>query len=58
MRKEDNDWSFEYKRENSTAFVSINNEEYHVSIEIACLAHTILLLVDAINDTPSIKMKT
>jgi hypothetical protein len=56
MKKENNDWSIEETDEVDADFkcqpsiVNINGEKYYVHEDLACLAHAILLLVDAIND--------
>lgn len=58
MLKKENDWSIESKLHkvdkeygaDFEQFVNINGEEYCVSPSIACLAHSILLLVDAIKE--------
>jgi len=54
MNKEDNDWSIDtdYTIHNNQEMirVDINGTTYHVDDNTACLAHAILLLVDAVND--------
>lgn len=48
MRKEDNEW--EINSSHGQEHVNINGDQYEVSADAACLAHAILLLVDAVND--------
>jgi hypothetical protein len=55
MRKSDNDWSITTESENwpDKTFnreVTINGTTYFVNENTACLSHSIMLLVDAIND--------
>lgn len=54
MHKEDNDWEIEVRNHGCEGYngnVKINDTCYpHVSTDTACLAHSILLLVDGIND--------
>jgi hypothetical protein len=49
MRKDDNDWSIIHWTENEHQ-VAINGSEYEVDPDTAALCHSILLLVDAVND--------
>lgn len=49
MRKEDNDWEID-KKQFEGHKVEINGSTYSVGDDTACLAHAILLLVDAVND--------
>jgi hypothetical protein len=48
MQKEDNQWEIHIKF--NEHMVDINSNKYYVRAETACLAHAILLLVDAVND--------
>ena len=55
MRKSDNEWEVTTESENLARSkwnreVTINGTTYYVSEDAACLSHSILLLVDAIND--------
>lgn len=55
MRKDDNDWSITEEAENLNHSswnreVSVNGTAYLVHENTACLAHCLLLLIDAIND--------
>jgi hypothetical protein len=51
MRKHDNDWEISYGEiTDPRRKVIINTTKYNVDDKTACLAHAILLLVDAIND--------
>lgn len=49
MKKEDNDWSIVHWTEEEHKVV-INGSEYEVDANTSALCHSILLLVDAIND--------
>jgi len=50
MKKEDNDWCISGGDGSYNRSVEINGTLYYVSTEAACIAHAVLLLVDAIND--------
>lgn len=49
MRKDDNDWCITDWNQHAHR-VEINGEEYEVDTNTAALCHSLLLLVDAIND--------
>lgn len=55
MRKDDNDWtvtteSENLKKDSWNREVVINGTMYFVDENTACLSHSLLLLVDALND--------
>lgn len=55
MRKDDNDWTVttdpeEIKLAGWNREVAINGTTYFVDENTACISHSLLLLVDAIND--------
>ncbi|MDE3022086.1 MAG: hypothetical protein KGI54_09510 [Pseudomonadota bacterium] len=49
MQKDDNSWHITHWNEKEHR-VEINGSEYEVDVNTAALCHSILLLVDAIND--------
>jgi len=52
--KEDNEWYLEQSRKSCVKrFLYINGETYDIPEDKAALCHSILLLVDAINDKSS-----
>lgn len=55
MIKEDNTWEFKHVKcdeygNSQGKLLELNGEVYHISDNFASLCHSVLLLVDAIND--------